>query len=162
MSCNMYASVLLTREICESFKERYEKTGKRSLITFTSALASVAPTPGVSAYAASKVFNDYVAWGLGVELTRYKVDVCAWRAAGVATNIIGNPDTNFMVPTAETYVKQAFSKCTSGVHGGYIGHEMVELIWTNLNDIFSLYWCSLFFKKLIEAHAPSDEAKKAK
>ena len=63
----------------------------RSAITFTSAMAAIVPCPGVAVYSASKIFTDYLAWGLGYELARYKVDVSAWRAAGVSTNIIGNP-----------------------------------------------------------------------
>ena len=131
MACNMYPGVLLTREVCESFKERYEKSGKRSLITFTSALASIVPIPGVGQYSATKIFGDYVAWGLSYELKRYKVDVSAWRAAGVTTKIIGKKDekpTSIMEATPEQYVEAAFGKCTTTVHSGYFPHEMIHLI----------------------------------
>ena len=64
MSCNMYANVLLTREVIESFKRRFEKTGQRSCITFTSAMAAIVPVPGVGIYSASKIFTDFLTWGL--------------------------------------------------------------------------------------------------
>ncbi len=91
MSCNMYGAVLLTREVVQGMKERFEKTGKRSLVTFTSAMASLCPCPVVGLYSSTKIFTDFVAWGLKYELTKYKIDISSWRAAGVSTNIIGKP-----------------------------------------------------------------------
>ena len=96
MSCNMYGAVLLTHQVIKSFKRRFEDGGKRSCITFTSALAGIAPLPTVAVYAASKIFNDYLTWGLGYELKKYNVDVSSWRAAGVSTNMIGNIEPNPM------------------------------------------------------------------
>ena len=63
-SCNMYANVLLTHQVVQTFKRRFEESGKRSAITFTSAMASLAPVPGVSSYSASKIFTDFLTWGL--------------------------------------------------------------------------------------------------
>jgi hypothetical protein len=40
-----------------------------------------------------------------------------------------------MVATPEQYVAAAFSKCTSGVHYGYLPHEIMGLIIENLKDI---------------------------
>lgn len=104
MTCNMYGNVLLTREVIASFKQRFEKSGVRSAITFTSAMAAIVPVPVVGMYSASKIFTDFLAWGLGYELKKFGVDVSAWRAMGVSTNIIGNPETNIMVASPETYV----------------------------------------------------------
>ena len=141
MSCNMYANVLLTREVIQGFKQRFEKHGKRSCITFTSAMAALAPVPGVAVYSASKIFTDFLTWGLIYELTKYNVDVSAWRAAGVSTNIIDNEEPGIMVSTADNYVKRAFAKCTSGVHSAYLPHEIIHLVWTNLNDILPISFC---------------------
>ena len=153
MACNMYGAVLLTREIIASLKERHAKTGKRSCITFTSAMAALAPIPRVGLYAATKIFTDFVTWGLITELAKYKVDVSGWRAAGVSTNIIGNPKIdNPMMASPEQYVNAAFSKVTSGVHSGYFPHEIVHLVWTNLNDILPISYCQTFFRKLFESH----------
>ena len=55
-------------------------------------MASLAPIPGIGLYSATKIFTDYLTWGLIYELEKYKVDVTAWRAAGVRTKIIGMPD----------------------------------------------------------------------
>ena len=46
-----------------------------------------------------------------------------------------------MIASPETYVKQAFSKMTSGVHSGYIMHELLHLFWTNVNDVLPIYFC---------------------
>ena len=153
ISCNMYGNVLLTREIVESFKKRYEKTGQRSCITFTSAMAAIVPIPNVGIYSASKIFTDFLAWGLQYELARYGVDVSAWRAAGVSTNILDNPEPDMMVSSAENYVSVAMSKVTSGVHAGYFPHELIHLFWTNVNDIMPQSLCVKFFRDLIAGHA---------
>ena len=67
MSCNMYGATLLTREIAASFKKRYEKTKKRSCITFTGAMASITPVPNVALYSSTKIFIDFLTWGMGYE-----------------------------------------------------------------------------------------------
>ena len=61
---------------------------------------------------------------------------------GVATSLVDGIDTNsIMVASPETYVKHAMSKVTSGVHAGYLPHEIIGLIWTNLNDIMPYTFC---------------------
>ena len=156
----MYANVLLTREIVESFKRRFEKTGQRSCITFTSAMAAIAPIPGVGLYAASKIFTDFLAWGLSYELAKYGVDVSAWRAAGVSTKIIWSPKTNIMVASPETYVYAAMGKVTSGVHAGYFPHELMHLFWTNVNDVMPISFCSNFFAKMLNSMKEDHEKNK--
>jgi hypothetical protein len=60
------------------------------------------------------------------------VDVCAWRPAGVKTKLLERVDPTakkgFMVADPDTFVAQAFTKCTSGVHHGWTNHEIVGLI----------------------------------
>lgn len=155
----MYGATLLTREVVESFKKRFDKTGQRSCITFTSAMAAITPIPGLSLYSATKIYTDYVTQGLSAELAKYKIDVSGWRAMGVSTNMTNNTQTNVMVATPELYVKRAMSKVTSGVHAGYFPHELVGLFWTNVNDLMPQSFCTGFFKKLLEMH--DKELKKA-
>ena len=156
----MYGNVLLTREVVENFKSRFEKTGQRSCITFTSAMAALAPIPGVGLYSASKIFTDFLAWGLSYELAKYRVDVSAWRAAGVSTNLIRNPKTSIMVASPETYVYAAMGKVTSGVHAGYFPHELLHLFWTNFNDILPISFCSSFFSKMLSSMKEDHEKSK--
>jgi len=53
-------------------------------------------------------------------------------------------------------------KVTSGVHSGFFAHEVIHLIWTNLNDILPLIVCQSFFMSLIASlKAEADKAKKA-
>lgn len=105
-------------------------------------MASITPIPGVCLYSATKIFTDYLAWGMSYELSKYSVDVSAWRAMGVATSLTeGIDDSSIMVSTPENYVKRAMSKVTSGVHAGYLPHEIIGLIWTNLNDIMPYTFC---------------------
>ena len=132
----------------KTFKQRFEEKGKRSAITFTGAMAALAPIPGMNTYAASKIFTDYVALGLKGELSKY-VDVTSWRAAGVSTKIIGSPKTNLIMASPETYVNHAFSKMRSGIHSGYFGHEIPHLVWTNLNDVLPISACAYFWNMLL-------------
>ena len=93
ITANMYSVVLLTQQVIKSFKKRYEESGRkgiRSLICNTSAMAAISPAPNCAPYAASKIAGDYIGFGLTKELKKYNVDVCMWRAAGVATKIIGD------------------------------------------------------------------------
>ena len=116
-------------------------------------MASLAPIPGIGLYAATKIFTDFLTWGLITELAKYQVDVAGWRAAGVATKIIGSPKVdNPMMATPEQYVHSAFGKVTSGVHAGYFPHEIAHLLWTNLNDILPISYCQTFFRKMFESH----------
>ena len=82
---------------------------------------------------------------------------------GVKTALTdGIDDSNVMVSSPENYVKQAMSKVTSGVHAGYFPHEIIGLIWTNLNDIMPYTFCQTFFTKVLESHEKEFNAKKAK
>jgi short-subunit dehydrogenase len=54
----------------------------------TGALASIAPMPHVSVYAASKIYTDYLVDPLNFELSEYGVEVSAFRPGAVNTNII--------------------------------------------------------------------------
>ena len=137
----MYGNVLLTREVAQIFKSRYEQGRKRSAIVFTSAMAAIVPIPGAGLYSASKIFTDFCAWGLDYELSKFGVDVSAWRAAGVSTKIIGKPENSAMIASPEAYVQQAMGKMTSGVHAGLFAHELMHLVWTNINDIMPMSFC---------------------
>ena len=52
-------------------------------------------------------------------------------------DIARNPKelTNLMKPTPEMYVEAAMGKCRSGVHYGYLPHEVIGLILENILDI---------------------------
>ena len=63
------------------------------------------------------------------------IDVCAWRAAGVATKILPGVEADAVHATPKQYVEQAFSKCTSGVHHGFLPHEIAGMVLENIKDI---------------------------
>ena len=60
--------------------------------------------------------------------------------------------------TPDEYVEAAFGKCNSGVHSGYWVHEIMHLVWTNINDLAPRELCMSFFDNLLRSHA--DEAQK--
>jgi len=73
--------------VIKSFRSRYERLGKRSLLASTSSNAGSLPIPFVATYSASKRFVDFMTWALREELSVYGVDVCAWQAATVSTKM---------------------------------------------------------------------------
>ena len=148
VTCNIYSVILLTQQVIKSFAKRYNERKQRSLICNTSALAAICPIPNGAVYSASKIAGDFIGWGLTSELKKYKTDVCMWRAAGVSTKIINSPGTNCCVASPEKYVKDAFSKCTSGVHSAFITHEIMHLVISNIKDIFGIGPPMWFFSKL--------------
>ena len=54
--------------------------------------------------------------------------------------------------TPDQYVAAALSKCNSGVHSGYWVHEIIHLVWMNINDIAPIELCMTFFNKLLKSH----------
>ena len=41
-------------------------------------------------------------------------------------------------------------------------HEIIHLVWTNLNDLFGVAPCMTFFEKLIKSMSEKVKAKEAK
>ena len=57
-----------------------------------------------------------MATGLAYELKEFNIDCTSWRIATVTENAGDDKEQDV---TAADYVKQAFNKCTSGVHYGH-------------------------------------------
>lgn len=136
VTCNTYGAVLLTRQVITGMSKRNKEKKKRSLVVFTSGLAAIAPIPNGAVLSATKILNDFLAWGLEYELAEHSIDVMSWRAAGVSTKMNGYEKPNLLTVMPEHYVACGFSKVTSGVHSGYFGHELLHVFFTNLKDIF--------------------------
>ena len=152
ITANCYSVVFMSQQIIKSFARRYEERGQRSLICNTSAMMSVSPVRSVATYPATKIFGDYITWGLAAELKKYKTDVCAWRAAHVNTKLIdGEDDVGCFGASPEKYVADAFSKCTSGIHSAYLPHEIAHMIMTNLKDLFGYAAPMWFFGKMVDS-----------
>lgn len=91
----------------------------------------------LNAYCSSKLFTDFVSHGLAYELSSFGVDVCAFRPAGVRTNMTAGAiaDDDAMSVSAEELAEAVFSKCTSGVHHGHWKHELIGLVVDSVQDI---------------------------
>jgi len=87
LTCNTYPVILLTQQLLRSFKSRYTRFGKRSLLATTSSIAGHYPIPLLGVYSASKKFVDSFSWAMVAELGGYGVDVCAWQAGTVTTKL---------------------------------------------------------------------------
>ena len=96
-------------------------------------MSSIVPTPFAAVFSSTKQFGDLMALGLQYELSRYRVDICAWRMGEIARDPKEQP--SLMKPTPEKYVEAAMGKCRSGVHYGYLPHEIVGIFLENLLDI---------------------------
>ena len=104
-----------------------------SLIIHTSSMTALVPTPFAAVFSATKIFGDFMAEGLQYELQRFNVDISIWRMGDIAKG--PKEETSLMKPSPEMYVEAAMGKCTSGVHYGYLSHEVMGLIIENLLDI---------------------------
>lgn len=159
VTCNTYGAVLLTRQVIAGMAKRNKEKEKRSLIVFTSAMAAVVPIPGIAVYSATKILNDFLAWGLQAELADKNIDVCGWRAAGVSTNMTKNEKTSLFTVTPEHYVKCGFSKVTSGVHSGYFVHEIMHTIVQNMKDVLPLSVPMKMFETFIKRKFQQEKQK---
>ena len=95
VTCNTYAPFLLTRELVVAMAKRNKETGKKSLVVFTSAMASISAIYNNSVYAGTKILNDYLAWGIEYEVSKVGIDVMAWRAGPVLTRFSSWYDSMF-------------------------------------------------------------------
>lgn len=135
VTCNTYAPVLLTRQVIQTMIKRNKEKKKRSLVCFTSGMAAMVPVANGAVYSATKILNDFLAWGLEYELSQHNIDVMGWRAGPVKTKLSGHYD-GMMSVTPEYYVQCGFSKVTSGVHAGCLSHELCHCMLTNFHDVF--------------------------
>ena len=58
ITTNTFSMIGLTQQIIKSFKSRYLKFGKRSLLCSTSSIAALLPIPNAQIYSGSKLFVD--------------------------------------------------------------------------------------------------------
>ena len=136
MSVNCYGAVLLTKNVLESFKKRWETKKTRSLLCATGAMASHGPMRLFQLYSATKIFLDRLYLALGYELSEY-VDVNCWRPAGVNTNIVKGKAKNMpSVISAADFANAALSKCTAGLVHGHWQHEVAGILIDQVQDVF--------------------------
>jgi 17beta-estradiol 17-dehydrogenase / very-long-chain 3-oxoacyl-CoA reductase len=88
LTCNMNGVVALTQQVVKVFKKRYIKSGKRSLLTFTSSQSSFGPAPFGQVYGATKTFLNALVPALAAELAEFRVDVSAWTPGEVSTKLL--------------------------------------------------------------------------
>ena len=119
-------------------------------------MVAIIPTPYAATYSATKIFGDFVAQGLQHELSKYQVDICTVRAVDIQTNP-DVPPKSMMEATPDQVVSAMLSKCTSGVHYGYLPHEIVGLIIENLKDIVPIEIPMKFFANMMRQKATSNK-----
>ena len=137
VSVNSYPTVLLTKVILASFEKRWKQKQVRSLLVNASAMASHGAAKILNVYCSSKLFTDFISQGLQFELSSIGTDVCAFRPAGVRTNMVAGliADDDVASVSADELVEAVFSKCTSGVHHGHFKHEIIGLLIDSIQDI---------------------------
>jgi len=84
------------------------------------------PTPLLSLYTATKIYGDYLSRALAEEYSRGGIIIQSVRPYYVSTNMIRNPNTSFMVPSADKFVKSALK--TVGIEPityGYFPHTLL-------------------------------------
>ena len=67
--------------------------------------------------------------------------------------------TGFLKPTPEMYVEAAMGKCRSGVHYGYLSHEIVGVIIENILDIVPLDIPQKLFTAIYKRRAAKEKKK---
>ena len=118
----------------KSFRNRFKKIGRRSLLASTSSIAGTNPIPFAATYSASKRFVDFMTWALAEELSTHGVDVCCWKAATVSTKMTKYA-RGLIAVSPQSYASQALSKCTSGVNSGAFSHELIYAFLQCISDV---------------------------
>jgi uncharacterized protein len=131
VTTNTYGAVLFTRQILKTMINRNKTRKMRSLIVFTSSMASVVPVPNGAVFSATKILNDFICWGLQGELSEHKIDVTSWRPASVKMPA----KSSLTEVNAEHFVACGFSKVTSGVHCGNFVSELIGMMILNMLDV---------------------------
>lgn len=79
--------IYLAKAMIKQLVDRFDNKKKKSGIVITSSIASIKSVAGITTYNATKSFDAFMAEGLNYEL-KGKVDVIAYKPAGVATKMI--------------------------------------------------------------------------
>ena len=141
MTVNCYPISLLTKCLLESsFKRRFAKGNKKSLIINNCAGASIAPMPYVQLYAATKMYCDFITEGLIYELKEFGIDVMGIRSFGIADDdyVPTSMYKKLMNVKARDCIEASLGKCTSGLDFGALQHEVLGTLMTNIMDMLPL------------------------
>ena len=114
LALNCFCSTLMTKAFIQHFKQRFKEKYKRSLIIFNCAGASIAPTPYLQTYSASKIFNEFMTMGLHHEIKDDGVDVMGIKSFGIKNEKSQGENSildQFLNVTAEKSVKASLDKC---------------------------------------------------
>ena len=138
ISLNCYTSTLLTKCFVDDFKNRYQNRKSRSLVIQNCAGASIAPTPYLQTYSATKIFNEFMAMGLYHELKSEGIDVMGIKSFGIKNEDKAGDKSmfdKFLNVTPEKSIQTSLDKCQSGVHYGNAYHEVLGTFLINILDM---------------------------
>ena len=84
---NVYPITFLSYSMIPKMVQRYESTGRKSLIINLSSFAAKVHMPKWAIYGATKIYDDYLSRGLRYEY-RDSIDICSFTPNAVDTNLV--------------------------------------------------------------------------
>jgi len=101
----------MTRMINIVLPQMIEK--QSGIIINISSYSANFPAPLLALYSATKIYGDYLSRALAEEYSREGIIIQSVRPYYVSTNMIRNPKTSFMVPSADQFVKSVLKLLVS-------------------------------------------------
>jgi len=121
IACNVISISFMTKQVIQGMLKK-----KCGLILNTSSLAGTIPLP-VCLYSATKAYVDKFTEDFNIEYQNHGIHMQAFNAGPVLTNIWTVDGSEWIKPSAETYVSSAL-KCIGFGHTlGYYPHALLQL-----------------------------------
>lgn len=146
LGLNIYPMTLLSHYLIPSFVERHQKTGQRSLIINYSSVVDLTTIPKISAYSATKRYDDFFSEGIRSEYSD-SIDVVTVKPSTVDTQLTRKFNFNQMFDaiTSDDHAKYLIKNLHKGYNFGHWKHSLTSLALTALPSQVMKYLNQVFF-----------------
>jgi 17beta-estradiol 17-dehydrogenase / very-long-chain 3-oxoacyl-CoA reductase len=129
LNVNIFPQTFLSYFFIPKMKER----SKRSLIINLASTGALAPVPGLSVYAATKAYNNYLSKTLSIENS--SLDIFALRPGYTSTPMIKNKELDGSTITSDELAECTMKHVTCWRHGEvHWKHRMTGWMFENIPE----------------------------